>query len=1405
VVLSGMDSDGALGSRAIKGEGGITLVQAPESARYPEMPRSSISADHVDMVLPPWQIGRQLSEFARRYQSPDVQQLEKGGRARDEEKYFSRILKQLKSVSGVDFRLYKPSTLRRRLARRMLMHRINTLAEYASILQNSPKELRELQEDILISVTRLFRDPEVFEALKEAVFNRIFQERAPDQQVRVWVAGCSSGEEVYSIAISMLEVLAGTPVEPPIQIFGTDASEASVQRARLGLYPESIVNEVSPERLRRFFVKTEKGYQVAKRIRDLCIFARQNLCNDPPFSRLDLISCRNVLIYFGSHLQRQLIPTFHYALRQDGHLLLGNSETIREFHDLFSLTDRKYKIYTKIGTTPARALVDVVPRVLATDLVPEAPLMRVGQSWTDMDLQRSADRIVLARYGPPGVVVNEQLEILQSRGHTSPFLELAQGTASLQLGRMVRESIAPQVTAAVRRAIEQDMPIQLPSLRVRDGDQIREATLEVLPMHNLSSRSRSYLVLFVPPHGQAHEFDNAAAAEPAQVEAVDAAKDRTISQLRHDLSSSRMYLQSLLEERDAKNQELISANEEIQSANEELQSTNEELETTKEELQSSNEELQTVNDELQNRNKVLIEASNDLSNLLNSVNLPVLMLSSDFAIRHFTPQTQRLMNVRASDIGRPFGDIRLNLNTENLEPIFTEVLDTLGSREIEVQDRDGHWYLLRVRPYRTTDNKIDGVVVVLVDIDQLRRSQQELREARDFARAVTEAIPLPLAVVDKELRIRSTNEAFCALTGSTPEALDHRVLPDLAAALWGMENPLHALLQDVRSGQKGEASLEFHSKANGGKGRTLLVRVSVLEPDGQQFLLVTFEDITAHKEVERLLNAERERLEMEVKSTAEERDRNREELRALAANLLTSHEEEHRRLARELHDDLSQRIAAVHITGDQIVQMLEGNPGAAKDKLQQCLTHVAQIGEDMRLLSHRLHPSIIEDLGLGPALRSLTEEFGEREGMIASFHAENVPEGISPEVGTALYRIAQEALRNVAKHAGKTHVKVILAGKNDAIEMQITDAGKGFDPEQAQRGLGFISMRERARLIGATVKVESALRHGTRIIVHSPLGGARRRIAMPKHEIFVIGASSGGVEALSQIARELHAGFPGAIFVVLHTPARTRSFLPGILTRAGQLEAVHPEDGEAIEHGKIYVAPPDHHLIIERGHVHLSLGPKEQHHRPSINVSMRSAALAYGERVVGVVLTGELDDGTAGLWEIKRRGGVAIVQNPEEASFPSMPLSAIREIEADHISKLCSMGDLFMRLATADNDGKETEIEVTSMQPELTDLTCPDCRGTIWEVRRGNWKEYRCRVGHTFSPKTMFAEHFTAQEKALYKAIVALEEGASLAARLSDQFEPELRERLQAEAKEREMQADTLRKILRDRSSFSLD
>jgi len=698
VILSGSDSDGALGLKAIKGQGGIAIVQTPESARNPGMPRHSLAADHVDLVLSPSEIGLELARLAKELVHPVLPVAEEAKEpAPSEEKQFQRIMMMLISVAGVDFRLYKRATLQRRILRRMVLSHKASLKEYAQVLQSHPDELRDLHEDVLINVTEFFRDPDVFEALKRTILSRILDNRLADQQVRIWVPGCSSGEEVYSIAMCLLELMGARGVDLPIQIFGTDASERLVQTARQGAYPESITGDVSPDRLRRFFVKMEKGYQVSKRLRDCCIFARQNVCSDPPFSRLDVVSCRNVLIYFTSALQRQVITTFHYALRPSGFLVLGGSEALLDFTDLFTLIDRKNKFYFKVPVSTTGVELyreDLSSRV---ESLPAETMRNEEKAWTEADLQRATDRIILTRYSPAAVVINEQLEILLSRGHTGPYLEMPPGSPSLQLTRMLRESIAGTVIDSVHRAIDKDLPVRVEDISLRDADHSIDLAVEVVPLQSVATRPHCYLVLFLPsPRKSAGP--NADGEVSGQV--APEQRDQLIRELQKELNSSKLSLQSLIEERDVKNQDLTAANEEIQSANEELQSANEELETTKEEVQSANEELQTLNDELQERNSVLTQTSNDLNNLLISVNIPLLILNSNLEIRQYTALIQKIINVRPSDIGRPMNEIRHTLQLDDLGPIVHDVLENMQSRELEVQDKEGHWYLMRVRPYR---------------------------------------------------------------------------------------------------------------------------------------------------------------------------------------------------------------------------------------------------------------------------------------------------------------------------------------------------------------------------------------------------------------------------------------------------------------------------------------------------------------------------------------------------------------------------------------------------------------------------------------------------------------------------------------------------------------------------------
>jgi two-component system CheB/CheR fusion protein len=701
VILSGAASDGTLGAKAIKAEGGITFAQ-DDSARFDSMPRSAVAGGAIDFVLSPKEIARELQRIARHSYLSGV----RNAAERLPENELVRVFAMLRSAHDVDFTHYKPATVERRIRRRMALQKTETLSDYLELLQKDSKELEHLYADILIRVTGFFRDPEVFEALQRDIFPAIVAEHeGSDAPVRIWVPGCATGEEVYTFAMAFLEARKDG-FACPVQIFGTDVSEQSIERARAGIYPENIATEVSAERLRRFFTKIDGGYRVSKIVRDCCIFARQDLTKDPPFSKLDLISCRNVMIYLGAVLQRRVTSIFHYALRPMGYLLLGSSETIGNFGDLFTITDRRHKIYQK-KTALQRPEIDFT-----------APVMRehTEQSVNDKELPsaanifRDADRVLLARFSPSGVLVSDQMEILHFRGRTSTFLEPAPGAASFNLLKMAREGLLAELRTAIQVARKREQPVRREGLRIRSNSHIIHASIEVIPFIS-GGNDRFFLILFQ---------ENAASEQPPKGRKKAPAKEaKEVERLKRELDATRDYLQSIIEEQEAMNEELRSANEEIQSSNEELQSINEELETAKEELQSSNEELITLNEELENRNQELAQVNNDLLNLLASVDIPIVMLDSALRIRRFNPGAQRALNLSASDLGRSIRDIQLPFSVDQLDNMIMNVIDNLETRELQARHRDGRRYLLRVRPYRTTDNRIEGAVMVMIDVDQV--------------------------------------------------------------------------------------------------------------------------------------------------------------------------------------------------------------------------------------------------------------------------------------------------------------------------------------------------------------------------------------------------------------------------------------------------------------------------------------------------------------------------------------------------------------------------------------------------------------------------------------------------------------------------------------------------------------
>jgi two-component system CheB/CheR fusion protein len=721
VILSGTATDGTLGLAAIKGEGGITFAQDPKSAKYDGMPSSAIASGMVDSILKPAQIADELAHIRRHPYIADAVDEKVEPLPAEGDHDMITVFRILKQATKVDFSDYKSGTIRRRLLRRMALKKISNFSEYVAYLREHRNEAEALYQDILINVTSFFRAPETFEVLKQIVYPALLKDRPPNDTIRIWVPGCSTGEEAYSHAICLMEYLSEVRADVSMQIFATDLSESAVQKARGGVYKENITADISPARLRRFFNKVEGGYQISKFIRDLCIFARQNVFSDPPFSKMDIVSCRNLLIYLGPALQRRVGPVFHYALRPGGFLMLGNTEGLLATGvELFDLADKKNKIYVKRPGPSPVGFGFSMEHFNAVNIEPAREVKEAEQVKAPADAQREADRLLLAKYVPAAVVVNENLDILQTRGRTGRYLELPPGKASLNLMRMARAGLMFELQKALDAARKSNAAVARDNVQVESNGDLRMVDIEVVPFRVGGSSQQNFLIIF-----------NDAAAAPAATPAREPApstpeteqlKDKQIEQLKLELVATKEYLQSVIEEREATNEELQSANEEIQSANEELQSTNEELQTSKEELESANEELNTVNEEMQHRNLQLSQLNNDLTNLLNSVNIPIVMLGPDLSIRRYTQHAEKVLGLSAPDVGRPIHNIKLKINIDGLEESVEDVIRDVIPKQQEFQDHDS-WYNLRITPYRTSDNKIEGVVLVLLDITEMKHAQ----------------------------------------------------------------------------------------------------------------------------------------------------------------------------------------------------------------------------------------------------------------------------------------------------------------------------------------------------------------------------------------------------------------------------------------------------------------------------------------------------------------------------------------------------------------------------------------------------------------------------------------------------------------------------------------------------------
>jgi two-component system CheB/CheR fusion protein len=1080
VILSGTATDGTLGLEEIKAEGGITFAQ-DDTAQQSSMPRSAIATGCVDFVLPPAGIAREIGHIARH---PHVA---RGAPPRSTgppgAPDLGNVLEIVRDVSGVDFTGYKASTLFRRITRRMILHRMDKMQDYAQFLRKNPVEAEALYQDVLIPVTKFFRNPETLEALKTTVLPKLYKDGSRHEPLRVWVPGCSTGEEAYSLAITFAEFAEARGSRLPVQVFATDLNGAGIEKARVGVYSKSIAHDVSPERLGRFFTEVDGSYRINKMIRDMCVFARHNVLTDPPFSQIDLISCRNLLIYLEPALQQKVMPLLHYALKPAGFLLLGSSETIGSYRDLFEPVDARHKSYAK---KPSARRVAFGQSTGVTEGRAKSGHGPGRPQPMGSDVQKEADRILLARYAPPGVLVNADLEILQFRGDTGPYLAPAPGKASLSLLRMARPGLAPALRATINKARKEGAPIREEGLQLNSEGGTREIDLEVVPVKGSPAGEGGFLVLFqepVPASSPPGTKGRGRAARPqARAAASLEAAQLENARLTQELIATREYLQAVIEQQEAANGDLQSANEEAQSANEELQSLNEELETSKEEIQSSNEELATVNDELQNRNAELSLLNNDLFNLLSSIEMAIVIVGPNLCVRRFTPMAEKILSLLPSDVGRPIGDLKLNLVLPDLERLLGEVIGTAGTQEREIQDRNGIWYSLRIRPYKTLENEIDGAVILLVDVDTLRR-------AREYAESIVATVREPLLVLDADLCVQTASPSFYRTFQVTREETENRFLYDLGDGQWNIPE-LRRLLEKIP--EEGLDGYEMEQEFQHIGRKTLLLNARRLfQESGQSSLtLLAMKDITVRKQLEAALNQRVDELAAA--------DRSKDEFLAM--------------LAHELRNPLAPLSISAHVLAAPNVEgaAVEAARGTMKRQIQ----NMARLIEDLLDVSRitrgvvRLRQERVELAAVLEEALELTRPFIEARRQELTLSTQPGPVYLDADP-TRLGQVFGNLLGNASKftpNGGHLRVTAELMDGPGQVVVRVRDDGIGMSPEtvskvfdlfvQADRsydrgqgglGIGLTVVRRLVELHGGTVEAHSeGLGRGSELVVRLP-------------------------------------------------------------------------------------------------------------------------------------------------------------------------------------------------------------------------------------------------------------------------------------------------------------------------------
>lgn len=786
IILSGTGSDGTLGLRAIHGAGGVSFIQEPSSAKYDGMPTSAIRSGHATYVLPVENIPVQLIAYTKTLFGQKIKPVTTFP---TETNTLFKILMAIRSKTGHDFSLYKKSTINRRIERRMSVHNIEDMNFYARFLKEHQNEIQILFKELLINVTSFFREPEAFEVLKNNILPNIFKDKPENYTFRIWITGCATGEEAYSIAIIFREFMEEKGQDFKVQIYSTDLDDDLIIIARAAIYQENISIDVSPERLKKFFIKEENGYRVRKDIRDMIIFAVQDVIKDPPFTKLDILSCRNLLIYLEPELQNRLIPVFHYALKPGGILFLSPSESIGNHLELFSSLDKKWKLFRSKSSIASTHTVTAPALAWTRDRAVKTPDDTVIKN-KEINYAELTKKILLQSYAPPSVITDEKGNILYIYGDTGKYLKPPPGKPSLNIVDMAREGLQLELKAAIHRVISKKTKVNCKNLNIKTNGGFKKINFTVKSLRDSGLIQNLLLITF----------------EDVKLEIIEKVKNfklpikkgqiKLIKELEQELKYTKENLNTSIEELQANNEELKSTNEELQSTNEELQSTNEELETSKEELQSLNEELITVNAELQSKIEQLAGIQNDMKNLLDNTNIGIIFLDEQLSIKLFNREATKIFHLVSTDIDRQLSDIKSNIIDEDILENAQRVLDTLIPFEKELITKEYEWFLSHILPYRTLDNIIAGIVITFTDITLLKKAEEANMKAREFAENIVDTIIEPLLILDRNLKVVSAGKSFYKTFKVTPEETIGKYIFDLGNKQWDISK-LRELLETI--------------------------------------------------------------------------------------------------------------------------------------------------------------------------------------------------------------------------------------------------------------------------------------------------------------------------------------------------------------------------------------------------------------------------------------------------------------------------------------------------------------------------------------------------------------------------------------------------------------------------------